>query len=112
MARKVTDPLALAVKKAVGEIIHNGWHRPYSSARIAGGTVHRTSWPVTLNGLPFMRYPRKADLTQKHLNIINGFTVDVTNKLSQRGFDMSKVNVGWHFGSGLYLNVKVQLEND
>lgn len=111
MARKITDHLALSVKKALTEILgtRNG---PYSSARIKGGTVHRTSWGVAPEGLPFMRYPNKADLTQEQLNLINGFCVDVANQLSQRGLDMSKVNVGWHFGTGLYLNVRVVLEND
>ena len=111
MARKVTDPLALSVKAALKEILNRALG-PYSSARITGGTVHRTSWPIQPEGLPFMRYPSDKDLTQAKLNIINGFVVDVANKLSLRGLDMSKVNVGWHFGAGLYLNVRVVLEND
>ena len=109
MARKVSDPLAIAVRKAVGEILEC---KPYSSARITGGTIHRTSWSVNPMGLRFLRYPNHDDLFVREVKIIDKFVADITAKLAKRNLDMSRVKVGWHFGTGLYLNVRVELQND
>lgn len=114
MTRKVSDPLALAVRHALSKILKR--KAPYSSARISAGTVHRTSWGVHPKGLDFKRYPTDDQITLRDLKIINKFVANVQVKLAQaiaaQGFNMSKVTVGWHFGTGLYLNVRVKLEND
>ena len=109
MARIVTDPLALAVKSEIEKILG---HKAYSSARISGGTVHRTSWPIDPPGLPYMRYPKRDDLTVGQVKIINKFVAGVDRKLSKSGLDMDQVKLSWHFGAGLYLNVRVNLLDD
>ncbi|KKM81370.1 hypothetical protein LCGC14_1330510 [marine sediment metagenome] len=114
MARKVSDPLALAVRAALSKILKR--KAPYSSARISARTVHRTSWGVHPKGLDFKRYPTDDQITLRELKIINKFVANVREKLARAiaplGYDMSKVTVGWHFGTGLYLNVRVVLKND
>lgn len=114
MARKVSDPLALAVRAAVSKILMR--KAPYSSARISAGTVHRTSWRVQPKGLDFKRYPTDDQITLRDLKIINKFVANIQGKLAKaiaaQGFNMSKVTVGWHYGTGLYLNVRVMLTND
>lgn len=114
MSRKVSDPLALAVRAAVSKILMR--KAPYSSARISARTIHRTSWPVYPKGLAFKRYPTDDQITLRELKIINKFVANIQVKLAKaiaaQGFNMSKVTVGWHFGTGLYLNVRVMLTND
>ncbi len=113
MARKVKDPLALAVRAAIGKILG---YDPYSSARISKGTVHRTSWPVSVKGLGFKRYPSDDEISLREYKLINKYVANIREKLARTiapmGYDMSKVTVGWHFGTGLYLNVRVELENE
>ena len=114
MTRKVSDPLALAVRHALSKILKH--KAPYSSARISAGTIHRTSWGVHPKGLDFKRYPTDDQITLRELKIINRFVANIQVKLAKaiaaQGFNMSKVTVGWHFGTGLYLNVRVELKND
>jgi len=114
MARNVRDPLALAVRHSLSEILKRVG--PYSSARISNATVHRTSWSIRPRGLEFKRYPSDDDISLREYKLINKFVANIQVKLAQaiaaKGFNMSKVTVGWHFGTGLYLNVRVELEND
>ncbi len=122
MARKVTDPLALAVRQAIAKILkHDG---PYSSARISNSTIHRTSWSIYPPGLAFKRYPSDDEISLREYKLINKYVAGIREKLARaiacRGplimgaerYDMSRITVGWHFGTGLYLNVRVELEND
>lgn len=114
MARKVKDPLALAVRQAIGKILNH--ETPYSSARISDSTIHRTSWPISPSGLGFKRYPSDDEISLREYKLINKYVAGIREKLARTiapmGYDMSKVTVGWHFGTGLYLNVRVELEND
>ncbi len=121
MARKVKDPLALGVRHALSDILKRVG--PYSSARISNGTIHRTSWPIRPRGLEFKRYPSDDDISLREYKLINKYVAGIREKLaraiacqgrdgSPNGFDMSRITVGWHFGAGLYLNVRVGLVND
>ena len=114
MARKVTDPLALGVRHALSDILKRVG--PYSSARISKGTIHRTSWAIRPRGLEFKRYPSDDDISLREYKLINKYVANIQEKLARliaaQGFNMSKVTVGWHFGTGLYLNVRVELEHD
>jgi len=114
MGRKVSDPLALAVRHALSKILKR--KAPYSSARISAGTVHRTSWGVHPKGLDFKRYPTDDQITLREYKLINKYVAGIREKLARaiaaQGFDMFEVTVGWHFGAGLYLNVRVGLVND
>lgn len=116
MAR-VRDPLALAVRHAVGEILDRS--APYSSARITSGTVHRTSWPIRVSGVEFKRYPSDDQISLREYKLINKYVANIHEKVARaivvKGFNvckMSDVTISWHFGSGLYLNVRVELEYD
>lgn len=121
MARKVSDPVALAVRAALSKILMR--KAPYSSARIKAGTVHRTSWPIQPKGLDFKRYPTDDQITLREVKLINKFVANVQVKLARAlaeqgydssltGYTMERVTLGWHFGSGLYLNARVELTND
>lgn len=114
MARKVKDPLALAVRHSLSTILKRVG--PYSSARITNSTIHRTSWPIRPRGLEFKRYPSDDNISLREYKLINKFVAGIREKLARsiasKGFNMSKVMLGWHFGAGLYLNVRVELEND
>ena len=114
MARKVKDPLALVVRHALSDILKRVG--PYSSARISNATIHRTSWPIRPRGLEFKRYPSDDNISLRELKLINKYVATIREKLARsiagKGFNMSKVTLGWHFGAGLYLNSRVELEND
>lgn len=118
--RKVTDPIALAVKKHAED--HFG--KVYSSARIGKGTTHRVSIPVKtpVNAYHYGRaIPHGSDMShdrygpgkqgmhpddKKHLE---DKAKSFKDRLQKHGIDPDKVDVKYHVGAGVYASVRTKL---
>ena len=97
MARKISDPLALAVEQAVNKIL--GQDKPLSTALIAKSTIYRISWTFDARG------EHAAAL----MEAMDKFVAAITAKLAKLNLDMSRVKVSWYFVDRAFLHVKVKL---
>ena len=108
MVPKVKGSLPLQVKSIANKLLGK---TPYSTKRIAGGTVYRMSYPVLGgyrasdlgSGWPDKIKPNDKDKLNKIKNgLMNGF--------KKAGLDMTKIEVKFHLGSYVYANVRVKLD--
>lgn len=98
---------AMLVKQIANKLLGD----PYSSARIGNGTVYRMSYPI-------LAY-RIGDLGQGWIDKIAPRDRDKMIKIKKglmtafkkAHVDTSKVTVGFHLGSYVYVNIRVQLDS-
>lgn len=107
-AGPVRDPLALAVKKIATDVLG----QPYSTARIAGGTVYRISIPMRgfKHPLEYHSGVALADILPSDKQLLQKRRAKLLAAVEQAGLDVSKVDVKFHMGSGIYASVRVKLQ--
>ena len=107
-AAKVTDPTALKVKSIVVKMLGT----PYSSARIAGGTVHRLSIPINYLLKKHYRYVPFKDVRPDDIQKMKDIKAKVMDAIKKNGIDPSLVDVKFHIGSGVYASIRTKLGAD
>ena len=108
LTEEVTDPTVLAVRPIAIAM----FGKPYSTAYIANGTVHRMSIPINHELSKQYRHVPKEDIIpvdrQKLVELKNRFF----QELKQNGVDTSLVDVRYHVGAGVYLSVRTKIDQD
>ena len=106
-AGPVRDPLALQVKKIATDLLGT----PYSTARIAGGTVYRISIPLRGFAHPQQYHSggRFDEMLPEDKAMLGKIKQKLMSAVAAAGLDTSMVDVRFHRGSGIYASVRVKL---
>jgi len=103
---RVTDPNALKVKEIATEM----FGKPYSSARIANGTVHRISIPIGEFLKKQYRYVPIADIHPNDERTLGQLKAAFMQKVEQDGVDTSLVDIKFHIAAGVYMSVRTKID--
>lgn len=108
-ANPVTDPTAMKVKELSNKFFKG---KPYSSARIANGTMHRISYII--NGmLPSgndYHHASAADITPEDKAAMKGIKTKFLRYMKQNGIPDGTVDLKFHIVSFLYASVRTKIK--